>query len=243
VRRVVLQNCVTSAKSRTNPSFLGLLALGALVLVGACGASEKAEEMTGDAAGLVGGEAAEAVAEKAAEATAAAEGALEEAQDAAGAAAEAVGEKAAEATAGAEGALEEAQDAAGAAEEAVGEKVAEATAGAEAAKEEAAAPAGPGESVVRIEHEKMTALGAVEFSHLAHKDALGQDKLDCTPCHMEPPPLFQMKKRAEGESRFTMAEMGEGKACGKCHDGKTVLNEKTVFSVSSGTDCRRCHQP
>ncbi len=221
---------------------VGVLALGALALVVGCGESEKAEEVTGDAAQLVGGEMAGALSEKAAEATGAAEGAAEEAQEVAGEAAEAVGEKAAEATGAAEGALEEAQEVAGEAAEAVGEKEAEATAAAEAAKEEPAAPAVPGESTVRIEHEKMAAMGAVEFNHTAHKEAFGQEKLDCTPCHMAPPPLFQMVKRTEGESRFTMAEMGEGKACGKCHDGKTVINGKTVFAVTSAADCGRCHQ-
>ena len=105
-----------------------------------------------------------------------------------------------------------------------------------------AAPAKPGESVVRFDNDKLKEYGPVEFSHPKHKEAFGQEKLDCKPCHMQPPPLFLMKKRAAGEARHTMEDMKQGKACGKCHDGKSPVNGKVAFSVSSEDDCAKCHK-
>jgi c(7)-type cytochrome triheme protein len=242
---------------------MGFLLLGALALA-ACGGSaekagggapgvaetgapqeeaaadqavEKAQEATGAGAGVVEEETgAEASAEAVKDQAAAAAG---EAAPETGAEApdEAVKEQAATAAGEAVG---ETQDAAGAASATAGEKVAQEP---EAAKEQAPTQAAPGESVVRFENDKLKVLGSVEFSHPKHKEALGQEKLDCTPCHMQPPPLFQMTKRAEGEARYTMADMKEGKACGKCHDGKTPINGKTAFDMSSVSNCSRCHMP
>lgn len=104
------------------------------------------------------------------------------------------------------------------------------------------AQAKPGEAVVKFENDKMKEAGPVEFSHLAHKAAFGQEKLDCKPCHMQPPPLFQMKKRAPGESRATMEDMKQGKACGKCHDGKTTINGKVAFDTTTKENCGKCHK-
>jgi c(7)-type cytochrome triheme protein len=112
-----------------------------------------------------------------------------------------------------------------------------ATANAQAAK--------PGESVITYDDASYAAeQGAVTFSHPAHKEAYGKEKLDCVPCHMKPPPLFPMKKRKEGEARtaMKMAEMAEGKFCGTCHNGKTEVNGKAVFGVQSEEDCGKCHK-
>lgn len=97
----------------------------------------------------------------------------------------------------------------------------------------------PGETV----HVFESAQGKVEFSHVKHREIFGQEKLDCKPCHMSKPPLFSMKKLKEGETRptVTMAEMEQGKSCGGCHDGKTVINGKTAFGVASKESCSRCH--
>jgi c(7)-type cytochrome triheme protein len=110
------------------------------------------------------------------------------------------------------------------------------------AKERAAAPAKPGESVVRFDNDKLKEQGPVEFSHPRHKEAFGQEPLDCKPCHTQAPPLFLMKKRAPGEARYTMEEMNQGEACGKCHDGKVSVNGKTAFAVSTEESCGKCHQ-
>lgn len=107
----------------------------------------------------------------------------------------------------------------------------------------AEAGAKPGESVVVFDDPSFAkSQGVVEFSHLAHKAAFGQEKLDCKPCHMTqpPPPLFPMK-RTTGKV-WTMAEMAQGKACGHCHDGKTTINGKTAFSVASDANCANCHK-
>jgi len=86
--------------------------------------------------------------------------------------------------------------------------------------------------------------GVVTFSHLEHKAAFGQEKLDCKPCHMTKPPLFSMKKKAAGETRpvMKMSEMAEGKFCGGCHNGKTEINGKTAISVTSEENCGSCHK-
>lgn len=103
----------------------------------------------------------------------------------------------------------------------------------------------PGESVVTYDDPSYaTEQGSVTFSHPAHKEAFGQEKLDCMPCHMKPPPLFQMKKRKEGEARevMKMADMAQGKWCGGCHDGKTAIGGKTAFDVKSEENCAKCHK-
>lgn len=106
----------------------------------------------------------------------------------------------------------------------------------------AQAQAKPGESVLTFESDKMKEVGPAEFSHPGHQKAFGQEKLDCKPCHMQPPPLFPMKKRAAGEARATMADMQAGKSCGKCHDGKSAVNGKTTFDVVSKDNCVKCHK-
>jgi c(7)-type cytochrome triheme protein len=100
----------------------------------------------------------------------------------------------------------------------------------------------PGESVVKFDNDKMKESGPAEFSHPGHKAAFGQEKLDCKPCHTNPPPLFQMKKRAPGEARATMADMKQGKSCGKCHDGKTTINGKVAFAADAKENCGKCHK-
>jgi c(7)-type cytochrome triheme protein len=86
--------------------------------------------------------------------------------------------------------------------------------------------------------------GVVTFSHLDHKAAFGQEKLDCKPCHMTKPPLFSMKKKEPGETRpvMKMSEMAEGKFCGGCHNGKTEINGKTAISVTAEENCGSCHK-
>ncbi len=106
----------------------------------------------------------------------------------------------------------------------------------------AQAPPKPGESVVKIQTDKMKDVAPAEFSHPAHQKAFGQEKLDCKPCHMQPPPLFTMKKRAANEVRSTMEDMKAGKSCGKCHDGKTAMNGKTAFDTVTKDNCVKCHK-
>jgi c(7)-type cytochrome triheme protein len=99
----------------------------------------------------------------------------------------------------------------------------------------------PGESVAVYDDPTFaTKQGVVKFSHLGHKEAFGQEKLDCKPCHMTKPPLFAMKRPA-ARVVVTMAAMGEGKSCGGCHNGKTVINGKTAFDVKAEDSCGRCH--
>jgi c(7)-type cytochrome triheme protein len=102
----------------------------------------------------------------------------------------------------------------------------------------------PGESVITYSDPAYAEQGPVEFSHPQHKEAAGKDKLDCKPCHMEKPVQFVMKKRKEGEARevMKMEDMKQGKYCGKCHDGKTSVNGKTVFDVVSEDNCGKCHK-
>jgi c(7)-type cytochrome triheme protein len=106
----------------------------------------------------------------------------------------------------------------------------------------AQAQAKPGETVVKFDNAKMKEAGPAEFSHPAHKKAFGQEKLDCKTCHVGTPPLFLMKKRTADESRSTMEDMKQGKACGKCHNGKTEVSGKVPFDVSVKEDCAKCHK-
>lgn len=104
----------------------------------------------------------------------------------------------------------------------------------------ARAKAKPGEAIVTFDDAAHAEQGPVEFSHPAHKEALGAEKLDCKPCHMKPK-LFPMKRKAAREV-VKMAAMAEGKACGACHDGKTKQNDKVVFGVTDEATCARCHK-
>ena len=75
--------------------------------------------------------------------------------------------------------------------------------------------------------------GQVTFDHAKHKDA-GNDK--CTACHIK---VFKFKKGGTGP--LTMAKMKAGEQCGACHDGKTKVGAKVVFTVDDKANCERCH--
>jgi c(7)-type cytochrome triheme protein len=66
--------------------------------------------------------------------------------------------------------------------------------------------------------------GKVVFSHERHVADL---KLNCQECH---PGLYL---DAGQHKPVTMEEMGKGKSCGACHDGKRAF--------SALGDCNRCH--
>ena len=68
--------------------------------------------------------------------------------------------------------------------------------------------------------------GPVTFEHAKHL-AKGAK---CADCH---PKLFKMKK---GADKLSMDSMGEGKACGACHNGKRA------FGVMDGDRCATCHK-
>lgn len=72
--------------------------------------------------------------------------------------------------------------------------------------------------------------GAVTFSHTAHRRV---EK--CTTCHMRD---FKMQRGGSGP--ITLAAKQEGKSCGACHDGTTVVGGATVFPIDA---CDRCHTP
>ena len=76
--------------------------------------------------------------------------------------------------------------------------------------------------------------GPVTFDHTKHKEA-GADK--CTLCHTK---LFKFKKGTSGTP--TMAKMKAGEYCGACHDGKTQIGTKVVFTTDDKANCERCHQ-
>lgn len=69
-------------------------------------------------------------------------------------------------------------------------------------------------------------LGPVTFQHARHL-ARGAK---CGDCH---PKLFKMQK---GADKLNMNDMGEGKACGTCHNGQKA------FSVMDGDRCTSCHK-
>lgn len=70
---------------------------------------------------------------------------------------------------------------------------------------------------------KVPDAGNVVFSHEVHTGMF-----NCSECH---PDLFIP---GPGNKHFTMEDMGNGEACGACHDGDTA------FSV--GDNCDSCHQ-
>ena len=76
--------------------------------------------------------------------------------------------------------------------------------------------------------------GAVTFDHAKHRDA-GVDK--CTACHTK---VFKMKKGTTGE--FSMAKMKAGESCGTCHNGKTQVGTKVVFTTDEKANCEKCHK-
>lgn len=75
---------------------------------------------------------------------------------------------------------------------------------------------------VNLSHEST---GPVEFSHFRHLEKLGKD---CPTCHNS---IFNIVP--EKNPRVPMKEMGQGQACGACHDGGRA------FSIKG--DCHRCH--
>lgn len=67
--------------------------------------------------------------------------------------------------------------------------------------------------------------GDVLFSHDLHVDTVG---LGCKECHTK---LYLDTKK---HKKVTMKQMGMGKSCGACHNGKKA------FSVKG--DCGKCHK-
>jgi len=76
--------------------------------------------------------------------------------------------------------------------------------------------------------------GPVTFDHAKHREA-GNDK--CTACHVK---VFKFKKGETGP--LTMAKMKAGEQCGTCHNGKTQVGTKVVFTVDDKANCERCHR-
>ena len=72
---------------------------------------------------------------------------------------------------------------------------------------------------------KSPATGEVIFSHYAHLEALGKN---CPTCHNT---IFNIVK--DKNPAVTMAEMGQGKSCGACHNGTKAFNIKE--------SCATCH--
>jgi c(7)-type cytochrome triheme protein len=75
--------------------------------------------------------------------------------------------------------------------------------------------------------------GVVTFGHEKHVAAGNK----CTSCHVK---VFKMKKGQSGE--LTMAKMKAGEQCGTCHNGKTAVEGKTVFTVDDKANCEKCHK-
>jgi c(7)-type cytochrome triheme protein len=75
--------------------------------------------------------------------------------------------------------------------------------------------------------------GPVTFSHEQHKAKV--DK--CQSCHVK---VFKMKKGTTGP--LTMDKMKAGEQCGACHNGKTEIGDKAVFTVDDKANCERCHK-
>lgn len=72
---------------------------------------------------------------------------------------------------------------------------------------------------------KTANFGKVIFNHNTHFDQEGI-KNNCRTCHNA---IFNLRKKAS----YTMADMGKGKSCGACHNGKRAFDIK---------DCAKCHQ-
>ena len=67
--------------------------------------------------------------------------------------------------------------------------------------------------------------GKVVFNHGVHITKKGMIN-NCRACHDA---IFDLKKK----KHYSMADMGKGKSCGACHDGKRAF---------ATADCVRCHQ-
>lgn len=68
-------------------------------------------------------------------------------------------------------------------------------------------------------------LPQAQFPHWVHRI-----RYRCKACHVE---VFEPR---EGANTVTMAAIGRGEACGRCHNGGTA------FAATVGT-CQRCHRP
>ena len=75
--------------------------------------------------------------------------------------------------------------------------------------------------------------GSVTFSHEQHKAKVEK----CTACHVK---VFKMKKGQTGP--LTMAKMKAGEQCGACHNGKTEVAGKMVFTTDDKANCETCHK-
>ena len=70
------------------------------------------------------------------------------------------------------------------------------------------------------------------FSHQLHLDAGST----CKDCHNDK--VFK-RERKLGNNKFTMKDIMEGKACGACHNGRTLVKGKAVFHPKN--NCQKCH--
>jgi c(7)-type cytochrome triheme protein len=75
--------------------------------------------------------------------------------------------------------------------------------------------------------------GTVTFSHERHLAAGNK----CTSCHVK---IFKMKKGASGP--ISMEKIKVGEQCGACHNGKTVVEGKTVYLATDPANCEKCHK-
>ena len=75
--------------------------------------------------------------------------------------------------------------------------------------------------------------GPVTFSHESHRAKVEK----CAVCHTK---VFKMKKGATGP--LAMEKMKAGEQCGACHNGKTEVASKVVFTVDDKANCERCHK-
>lgn len=75
--------------------------------------------------------------------------------------------------------------------------------------------------------------GPVTFSHEEHKERVG----GCTACHVK---IFKMKKGTSGP--ISMEKIKAGEQCGACHNGKTVVEGKTVYLATDPANCEKCHK-
>ncbi len=93
--------------------------------------------------------------------------------------------------------------------------------------------------VVIDNHATKSELAPVVFQHWIHRS-----KFTCRVCHVDVG--FAMKSGATG---ITAADNENGYYCGACHNGRTVIDGKTVFQACSGDvvtardarKCERCH--
>ena len=71
--------------------------------------------------------------------------------------------------------------------------------------------------------------GTVTFSHARHLPRVGK----CSVCHMRD---LKMKRGASG---ITLEGKQQGKFCGACHDGKTLIGGVSTFPIEQ---CDGCHK-